>query len=176
MSCNYLNNNRTYYSNPAGASYVYTAYIPYSLKEINVTNESFIANYSFFYLWNLKKITINEGVTSIGMGAFQSCNNLISSAAEDSYMFEIPSTVQSIGASAFYECFSIVDFIVPNNVISLSENVWKHFLLHLLEILEKQLLHQTIFYPIGSIQVNMDLPIIITIMERYMTIHIDITF
>lgn len=115
-------NERTYYN--AGTSHVHSCYIPYSLREINVTNETLIANYAFLYLYNVKKITINEGVEFIGQGAFHSCYNLISSAAEDSYMFIIPSTVKTIAADAFYECFTMLDFIVPNTVDTIGVNAF----------------------------------------------------
>ncbi|MDE7213658.1 MAG: leucine-rich repeat domain-containing protein, partial [Anaeroplasmataceae bacterium] len=116
------NNAKTH--NAEGTSHVHGAYIPYSLREIYVTNETLIANYAFLRFWNVQKIVINEGVTSIGQGAFHSCNNLISSNAEDSYLFTIPSTVKSIAADAFYECFTLIDMIVPNNVDSMGSNVF----------------------------------------------------
>ncbi|MDE6656772.1 MAG: leucine-rich repeat domain-containing protein, partial [Anaeroplasmataceae bacterium] len=110
--------------NADGTSNVHGAYIPYSLREIYVTNETLIANYAFLRFWNVRKIELNEGITSIGQGAFHTCNNLISSSAEDSYMFTIPSTVVSIAADAFYECYSFVDVVVPNNVDSMGVNVF----------------------------------------------------
>ena len=45
---------------------------------------------------NVKKVVIQEGVTSIGNSAFYNCSNLKS--------IEIPEGVTSIGAFAFYNC------------------------------------------------------------------------
>ena len=45
--------------------------------------------------WNVKKIVIEEGVTSIGNSAFAYCRGLIS--------ITIPDSVTSIGEWAFYD-------------------------------------------------------------------------
>ena len=55
----------------------------------------------FFYNHDIKTITINSGVTSIGDGAFESCENLTS--------VTIPDSVTSIGWGAFNGCTSLKD-------------------------------------------------------------------
>jgi len=54
------------------------------------------------------KVSISEGVTSIGSNAFYSCGNIIS--------FDIPEGVISIGDRAFYACSSLTSFYLPVSV------------------------------------------------------------
>ena len=72
-----------------------------------------IGNSAFYNCSNLKSIEIPEGVTSIGYYAFQNCSNLAS--------IEIPSSVTSIGSGAFYACTSLTSITIPDNVTSIGD-------------------------------------------------------
>ena len=54
------------------------------------------------------KIAIPEGVTEIGVGAFQRCLSLAS--------ITIPNSVTEIGYLAFHECESLADITIPDSV------------------------------------------------------------
>ncbi len=60
---------------------------------------------------NIKKVVINNGVTSIGGGAFDWYQNLTS--------ITIPNSVTSIGYRAFYGCKSLTSITIPNSVTSI---------------------------------------------------------
>ena len=60
---------------------------------------------------NVKKVVIEDGVTSIGNSAFDSCSNLTS--------ITIPNSVTSIGAVAFYGCSSLTSITIPDGVTSI---------------------------------------------------------
>ncbi len=60
---------------------------------------------------DIKSVVIREGVTSIGLGAFYECSNLIS--------VSIPSSVDSIGNMAFYGCSSLPRINIPIGVKSI---------------------------------------------------------
>lgn len=60
------------------------------------------------YLQSIKKVVINDGVTSIGVCAFKDCTNLVS--------ISIPNSVRSIGSDAFYKCRKLNDISIPNSV------------------------------------------------------------
>ena len=60
---------------------------------------------------NVKKVVIEDGVTSIGDYAFRSCNNLTS--------IMISNSVTSIGNSAFFYCTSLTSVTIPDNVTSI---------------------------------------------------------
>ena len=60
---------------------------------------------------NITKITIPNGVTSIGEGAFSGCSNLTS--------ITIGADVTSIGNSAFYNCTALTSITIPNSVTTI---------------------------------------------------------
>ena len=64
----------------------------------------------------VKKVVIEDGVTSIGDSAFESCNTLIS--------ITIPDGVTSIGESAFCNCTSLTSITIPDGVTSIEEHAF----------------------------------------------------
>ena len=62
---------------------------------------------------SVKKIVIEDGVTSIGEHAFWHCSNLTS--------ITIPDGVTSIGRSAFNACSSLTSITIPDSVTSIGE-------------------------------------------------------
>ena len=61
----------------------------------------------------IKKVIIENGVTSIGEDAFAECESLTSVV--------IPNSVTSIGDGAFYFCESLKEITIPNSVIKIGE-------------------------------------------------------
>ena len=59
------------------------------------------------------EITIPEGVTEIGVGAFQRCLSLAS--------ITIPNSVTEISYLAFHECESLADITIPNSVTKIGD-------------------------------------------------------
>ena len=64
----------------------------------------------------LTSVTIPNSVTSIGDGAFSSCNGLTSVI--------IPNSVTSIGEDAFYYCSSLTSVTIPNSVTSIGRSAF----------------------------------------------------
>ena len=78
------------------------------------TGGSFSNSGSPFYRKSvLKRIFIENGVTSIGSTMFEYCVNLT--------FFEIPNSVTSIGDYAFYGCTSFTGVTIPNGVNSIGD-------------------------------------------------------
>ena len=65
----------------------------------------------FFENQNIKKVVIEDGVTSIGSDAFSDCTSLTS--------ITIPNSVTSIGSWAFASCKSLTSITIPNSVTSI---------------------------------------------------------
>ena len=58
-------------------------------------------------------VVIEDGVTSIGVGAFVGCENLTSVI--------IPDSITSIGEWAFFNCSSLTSVIIPNSVTNIGQ-------------------------------------------------------
>ena len=72
-----------------------------------------IGNRAFSDCTGLESIEIPSGVTSIGVNAFQGCRNLAS--------IEIPNSVTNIGISAFRRCTSLSSITIPSSVTSIGD-------------------------------------------------------
>ena len=67
--------------------------------------------------WDVEKIVIEDGVTSIGGSAFYNCSGLTS--------ITIPNSVTSIGDFAFYNCRSLTSITIPDRVTSIGNFVFE---------------------------------------------------
>ncbi|MBQ7597652.1 MAG: leucine-rich repeat domain-containing protein [Clostridia bacterium] len=72
----------------------------------------------FYSYWSqIKSVTINTGVMSIGDAAFEGCSNLTD--------ITIPNSVTSIGECAFKGCSNLTDVTIPNSLTSIGECAFK---------------------------------------------------
>ena len=90
---------------------------------LNISGTGAMKNYGYsnnqspvYWNTNVKKVVIEDGVTSIGNEAFHLCRNLIS--------ITIPKTLKSIGNNAFYDCISLTSVTIPGNVESIGESAF----------------------------------------------------
>ena len=68
------------------------------------------------YNLNIKKVVIQEGVTSIGDGAFRNCSYLTE--------IEMAESIKSIGRHAFGLCNSLTNIVIPSNITRLEEDAF----------------------------------------------------
>ena len=66
------------------------------------------------YWTQVRTVTIEEGVTTIGDFAFSECSELTS--------VSIPNSVTSIGSSAFFGCSALTSITIPASVATIGEN------------------------------------------------------
>ncbi len=90
----------------------WSSYYDYIKKVIIEDGVTSIGDRAFSFL-DLTSIAIPDSVTSIGYDAFTGCSNLTSIA--------IPDSVISIGEGAFYSCSSLTSITIPDSVISIGE-------------------------------------------------------
>ena len=76
-----------------------------------------IGNYAFTYCVSLTSITIPGNVESIGESAFYSCDNLTDVTLQDG--------VKSIGNAAFIWCNNLTNIVLPNSVTSIGNYAFK---------------------------------------------------
>ena len=62
---------------------------------------------------SVKKVVIEDGVTSIGDYAFFDCNSLTD--------ITIPSSITSIGICSFYNCSNLASIAIPSSVTSIGD-------------------------------------------------------
>ena len=80
-----------------------------SITSCEIYNETkFVSRSAFSNCGSLRKITIPEGVISIGDYAFSSCTNLGS--------ITFPSTLTVVGASSFSNCYALKSITIPAGV------------------------------------------------------------
>jgi hypothetical protein len=95
---------------------IYALTIPATINGLAVTT---IGDYAFFYseaATALKSITIANGVTSIGVEAFDNCESLTS--------VTIPGSVTSIGDYAFYYCPPLDNVYFDGNAPTVGSDVF----------------------------------------------------
>lgn len=90
-----------------------TYYIPTSLQDVEITDESVIGYGAFYGCSGLTSVKVSEGLTSIGDHAFYQCSGLRSMI--------IPEGVMSIGNHAFYQCGGLASVTIPSSVVSIGQ-------------------------------------------------------
>ena len=75
-----------------------------------------IGDAAFFHCRSLKSITIPDSVTSIGKDAFEACNSLSS--------ITLSNNITSIGDAAFYDCSNLKSITIPDSVTSIESAVF----------------------------------------------------
>ena len=75
-----------------------------------------IDDQAFLGAYTLTSVSIPEGVTEIGKGAFHGCSNL--------RWFDLPDTLTTIADSAFFNCTSLTSVEIPAGVTVIGETVF----------------------------------------------------
>ena len=89
-----------------------TYYIPASLKTVNVTGGKILRG-AFYNCTGLVRVTLGEGVTSIGKFAFYNCTSLTDVTMTESML--------TVGTHAFRHCTSLVSITIPGSVRNIGD-------------------------------------------------------
>ena len=88
-----------------------------SIKKVVINNSvTSIGKYAFYGCTGLTSVTIPNSVTSIKQHAFYGCTGLTS--------ITIPNSVTSIGDEAFRDCSGLTSITIPNSVTSIGNNAF----------------------------------------------------
>jgi hypothetical protein len=82
-----------------------------AMSNYNLQNGAPLQHSPWYRSTAVKNVVIEDGVTSIGIYAFESCSNLTS--------ITIPDSVTEIGAHAFYFCTSLTSITIPGSVTNI---------------------------------------------------------
>ena len=99
-------------------------YWSFSGGTLTISGEGAMDDYDYDYStapwfgFDINEIVVEDGVTSIGEGAFSYCTSLTSVA--------IPDSVTSIGSYAFYQCTSLTSVAIPDSVTSIGDCAFYH--------------------------------------------------
>ncbi|MBP5511256.1 MAG: leucine-rich repeat domain-containing protein, partial [Kiritimatiellae bacterium] len=93
-----------------------TFYIPSSLRNVTITDETALGYGAFYGCSGLTNVTIGNSVTSIGNYAFYNCSGLTS--------VTIPDSVTNIGSSSFYGCSGLTSVTIGNGLTSIESSAF----------------------------------------------------
>lgn len=99
---NYGDRTVQYYGNGSNDYAIY--YIPSSLSEVKITNDTGIPQGAFYNCADLRFVYLNEGVVSIGVKAFAFASGMGVS--------NIPDSVTTIAEKAYYSCASLATLTI----------------------------------------------------------------
>ena len=103
---------RQYFSSNSSSTY----YLPSSLKEVVITDETKLGYGAFYGCSGLTSVTISNCVTSIGKSAFYNCSGLA--------RMTIPYSVKSIEESAFSNCSGVGEIVFGGDAPSVGTDAF----------------------------------------------------
>ena len=87
----------------------------YDSGNLTLSGSGEMWNYGYgtspFKDYGIRKVTIGDGITSIGGNAFEGCSGLTE--------LTLPNSVTSIGGNAFEDCSSLTELTLPNSLVSI---------------------------------------------------------
>ena len=93
------------------------SYVPYTLKEVIVTDIENISAYAFYQCFNIEKVIVESDIASIGYKAFYGCKQLKN--------IVIPETITKINEKAFMECESLENFNLPETLVTIGTEAFR---------------------------------------------------
>ena len=90
----------------------------YGIRKVTIGDGiTSIGSYAFHGCSGLTELTLPNSVTSIEFGAFEDCSSLTE--------LTLPNSVTSIGNGAFYGCSGLTELTLPNSVTSIGKYAFK---------------------------------------------------
>lgn len=105
-----------YRENGFGTSFYDEYYIPSTLRNVTITNETVISYGAFMNCSMLTEINLNDKVIQVGVSSFEGCNKI-----EE---ISLPS-ISMIPTSLFSGCTALTSFTINNSVDTIQANAFK---------------------------------------------------
>ena len=103
------------------SSHNYYCYVPKYLKVVNVTNTTTLPENAFYGLTNLVNVTLPLELSELGSNAFYKCSSLTSINSDVEGVANLPEGIKTILEYAFYECSSICEYYMSDDITSIGE-------------------------------------------------------
>ncbi len=100
-------------------------YVPTSIKNITITNQSEIKDAAFNGCNKIETINYNKTVESIGIASFQNCKSLLSFNTTESGVLDLNGYFDKIPAYAFKNCENILSISITSNIMSIENNAFE---------------------------------------------------
>lgn len=91
-------------------------YVSNNLSSVYITDGSVIADGAFKGLTKIKRIELNNGITSIGADAFNGCSSLTT--------VNIPNTVSTIKNGTFKGCYNLLNINIHDSITSIGSEAF----------------------------------------------------
>ena len=91
---------------------------PTSLKEVQLTNATELADNAFYIAQHITNVTLPENLETIGENAFYNCLDLTE--------IVIPESVTSIGKWAFSDCQNLTSVFIYGNITTIEKGLFNN--------------------------------------------------
>ncbi len=93
-----------------------TYYIPATLKNVTITDTTYIQYGAFYYCYSLTSINLNCAIEGIAEKAFYSCEKIEEMIISDGLL--------SVNKYAFQYCENLKEVVIPNSVLEIGESIF----------------------------------------------------
>lgn len=101
-------------------------YIPTSIREVVITNQSHIKDAAFNGCKYIEKITYNQSLEYLGNSAFQNCKALLQFNSDESSTINIEGSSLSVGNHAFKNCEKIESIKLSSGIVTIGEYAFEN--------------------------------------------------
>lgn len=112
--------------NSVTSIYSYVFYYCYNLGTITIPDSVItLGSGVFSYCYNLRSVTMPNTITNISSSLFINCNALTRLNSDTDGVFNLPTSLTSIGSYAFQYCYGLTTVSIPNGVTNINNYAFR---------------------------------------------------